>query len=159
MRVKGPLVRETKIISGLLLTCSRTWVVGNVVWFYDGCTTDVYTWAWILVTTNDLGGGGFIVICLVMINYGPYSRAMSWWHEILVARKIQGNQQEEKVQPEGLQTIPRRDGFIPKLFGMTDSYGYKASTGIRCLDPGGSLLPLWKIWESLEVIVNHKLSK
>ena len=73
-RVKGPLVGETKIISGLLLTCSRTWVVGNVVCFSSGCTTDVDARAWFLVTTGDLGGGGFLVICLGMIDHGhPYS--------------------------------------------------------------------------------------
>ena len=48
---------------------------------------------------------------------------------IVIAGKLQGNQQEEKFQPERIQTIPRKDGSIPKLFGMTDSYGYEVSTG------------------------------
>ena len=61
------------MISGLLLTCSKTLVVRNVFWFYVGCTIDVHAWDWVLVTTGDLGGGGFLVLCLGMVNHGPPS--------------------------------------------------------------------------------------
>ena len=46
--------------------------------------------------------------------------------------KTTRQQQDKKVQPERLQTTPHRGGFIPKLFGITISYGYKASTGTKC---------------------------
>ena len=54
-----------------MLICSSAGVVGTVVWFSTGCTIEVDAWFWILVTTGNLGGGGLLVICLGMVNYGP----------------------------------------------------------------------------------------
>ena len=56
-----------------MLTCSRRGVVGTVIWFFDGCATDVDAWYWILVTTSDLGGRRLLVFYLGMFNYGPPS--------------------------------------------------------------------------------------
>ena len=47
---------------------SQPGVVGTMVCFSGGCTTNVDALVLILVTNDDLGGGGFLVLCLGMVN-------------------------------------------------------------------------------------------
>ena len=62
----------------------------------------------------------------------------------MFAEKTTRKQEEEKVQPERIQTTPCRGDFISKLFGITISYGYKASTGTKCFISNGYGLPMRK---------------
>ena len=80
-RVRGPLVGDTKIISGLLFSCFVIGVAGTVVWFSTGWIVDVDTWAWLLVTNNDMRGGGLLTLCLEMVGHVPPSRIICWFLE------------------------------------------------------------------------------